>query len=236
MAKLWLDELVQNISTQADTRAYDIIEKKNKQVIKSTNMLGISFNKAFKYLGAYFGIKALSNYTDEWKDIDSILRLVTNTDEERLNLQNQLFQMSQKTRQEISGTVDLYRRITVATEKLGISEAERLKTTETINKALLIGGGSRASNMAALVQLGQGLSADALRGQELNSILEQSPRLAKALADGLNLQVGDLRKYAEKNRGIKAQQVMTAILSQSEVIDKEFGKVKIGRASCRERV
>lgn len=227
MAKLWLDELVQNISTQADTRAYDIIEKKNKQVIKSTNMLGISFNKAFKYLGAYFGIKALSNYTDEWKDIDSILRLVTDTDEQRLNLQSQLFQMSQKTRQEISGTVDLYRRITVATEKLGISEAERLKTTETINKALLIGGGSRASNMAALVQLGQGLSADALRGQELNSILEQSPRLAKALADGLNLQVGDLRKYAEKNRGIKAQQVMTAILSQSEVIDKEFGKVNL---------
>ena len=96
MAKLWLDELVQNISTQADTRAYDIIEKKNKQVIKSTNMLGISFNKAFKYLGAYFGIKALSNYTDEWKDIDSILRLVTNTDEERLNLQNQLFKCHKK--------------------------------------------------------------------------------------------------------------------------------------------
>lgn len=227
MAKSFLDELVQVISVDADTRTYDLLEKKNKQVIRSTNMLGVSLKKVFGYLGAYFGTKALVNFADEWKNIDSILRLVTSDERQRLELQNNIFAITQRTRQEMVGTVDLYRRITVATEKLGTSEADRLKTTETINKALLIGGGSRASNMAALVQLGQGLAADALRGQELNSILEQSPRLAQAIADGLGLAVGDLRQYAEKNRGIRAKQVMDALLSQAAKIDSEFSNVNL---------
>lgn len=224
---MWLDELVQQISVQADTRAYDIVEKKNRQVAQSANMLGLSFQKAFGILGTYFGVKALVKYADEWKNIDSILRLVTDNDQQRANIQKELFGITQRTRQEMSGTVDLYRKITVATEKLGVSEADRLKTTETINKALLIGGGSRTSQMAALIQLGQGLGADSLRGQELNSVLEQAPRLAKALADGLGLQVGQLRKYAENNGGIKAQQVMTAILSQASKVNNEFKNVNL---------
>lgn len=227
MAKFFLDEFVQVLTTEADTRAYDIIEKKNRQVIKSTNTLGISFKKVFGYLGAYFGTRALVRYADEWKNIDSILKLVTSDEMERLELQNKIFDISQRTRQEMAGTVDLYRRITTATTKLGVSEADRLKVTEAINKSLLIGGGSSSSNMAALVQLGQGLSADALRGQELNSILEQSPRLAKAIAEGLGMQVGDLRTYAEKNKGIRAEQVLGAILSQAEAINAEFGNINI---------
>lgn len=233
MSKMWLDELVQSIKVQADTRAYDVIDKKNKQVINSSNTMSLSFKRAFGFLGAYFGVRALTRYADEWKNIDSILKLVTSDEQQRIGLQKQLFDISQRTRQEMYGTVDLYRKITVATEKLGTSEAERLKTAETINKAMLIGGGSRASNNAALVQLGQGLSADSLRGQELNSILEQSPRLAQVIADGMNLKVGDLRKYAEKNGGIKAKQAMDAILSQAGKINNEFKNVNltIGQAS-----
>ena len=64
MAKSFLDELVQVISVDADTRTYDLLEKKNKQVIRSTNMLGVSLKKVFGYLGAYFGTKALVNFAD----------------------------------------------------------------------------------------------------------------------------------------------------------------------------
>lgn len=224
---MWLDELVQSIKVQADTRAYDVIDKKNKQVINSSNTMSLSFKRAFGFLGAYFGVRALTRYADEWKNIDSILKLVTSDEQQRIGLQEKLFKISQDTRQEMAGTVDLYRKITVATEKLGASEEDRLKATKTINKAMLLGGGSEASNNAALVQLGQGLSADSLRGQELNSILEQSPRLAQAIADGMNLKVGDLRKYAEKNGGIKAKQAMDAILSQTGAINSEFENVNM---------
>jgi tape measure domain-containing protein len=226
-AKSFLDELVQVISVQADTRAYDVIEKKNKQVIQSSVSLGKVFRRAFGALGAYFGGRALIRYADQWTNIDSILKMVTKTDEERLGLQEKLFKITQDTRQEMESTVDLYRRVTVATEKLGVSENNRLQATETINKSLLIGGGTSTANTAALIQLGQGLSADALRGQELNSILEQAPRLAKAIADGLGMKVGDLRGYAEKNKGIKANQVLTALLSQSEKVNEEFKKVNM---------
>ena len=37
-----------------------------------------------------------------------------------------------------------------------------------------------------------------LRGEELNSVMEQSPRLAQALADGLGVPIGALRKLGEQ--------------------------------------
>ena len=128
-------------------------------------------------------------------------------------------------------TVDLYRRIATATETLGLSEQKRLQITEAINKAIIIGGGSAASNQAALVQLGQGLASGQLRGQELNSILEQSPRLARMIAEGMGLQIGQLRTVAAEG-GLTPDKVLNAILNQAPKVNQEFQKMDktIGQA------
>lgn len=196
------------------------IAKTNKEVTAS----GFALGRAFRTIGAYLGLREITRYADEWTNIKSILSLVTDSEKERLQVQERLFNISQETRQNMLSTVDLYRRITTATESLGLSEQKRLQITEAINKAIIIGGGSAASNQAALVQLGQGLASGQLRGQELNSILEQSPRLAQMIAEGMGLQVGQLRTVAAEG-ALTPDKVLNAILNQAPKVNVEFSKM-----------
>lgn len=222
-------------------KGFTILDQQQKKVINNNKRVaasnrevastGFALGKAFRTIGAYLGIREIARYADEWTNIKSILSLVTAGEEERLRVQERLFNISQDTRQNMMATVDLYRRITTATENLGLSEQKRLQITEAINKAIIIGGGSAASNQAALVQLGQGLASGQLRGQELNSILEQSPRLARMIAEGMGLQIGQLRTVAAEG-GLTPDKVLNAILNQAPKVNQEFDKMDktIGQA------
>ena len=222
-------------------KGFTILDQQQKKVINNNKRVAVSnrevastgfaLGKAFRTIGAYLGIREIARYADEWTNIKSILSLVTAGEEERLRVQERLFNISQDTRQNMMATVDLYRRITTATETLGLSEQKRLQITEAINKAIIIGGGSAASNQAALVQLGQGLASGQLRGQELNSILEQSPRLARMIAEGMGLQIGQLRTVAAEG-GLTPDKVLNAILNQAPKVNQEFQKMDktIGQA------
>lgn len=204
------------------------IQNQQQQVIKKNKEIkqtGFALGKAFRLIGAYLGVREIAKYSDEWTNIKSTLSLVTKSEKERLEVQKQLFDLSRKTRQDMSSTVDLYRRITTSTEQLGLSESKRLQIVEAINKALIVGGGTTAGNQAALVQLGQGLASGQLRGEELNSILEQSPRLAQMIAEGMGLRTGQLREVAKKGE-LTPEKVLGAISSQLNVIDEEFKKMK----------
>ena len=222
-------------------KGFTILDQQQKKVINNNKRVAVSnrevastgfaLGKAFRTIGAYLGIREIARYADEWTNIKSILSLVTAGEEERLRVQERLFNISQDTRQNMMATVDLYRRIATATETLGLSEQKRLQITEAINKAIIIGGGSAASNQAALVQLGQGLASGQLRGQELNSILEQSPRLARMIAEGMGLQIGQLRTVAAEG-GLTPDKVLNAILNQAPKVNQEFQKMDktIGQA------
>ena len=97
---------------------------------------------------------------------------------------------------------------------------------------MLLGGGSAASQEAALVQLGQALGSGTLRGDELNSIMEQAPRLAKAIAEGMGTTIGQLRQMGSEGK-LTAQDVFNAIRGQSDRLKMELGKMPwtVGQAT-----
>src|SRR5690606_18736649 len=125
------------------------------------------------------------------------LSLVTSGTEQLVRVQNELFAVAQSTRAPLVDTVDLYGRMARATQELGVSEGQLLTVTNAINQAIVISGASASSAQAALIQLGQGFAAGALRGEELNSVLEQTPRIAQAIADGMRVSVGELRRLGQ---------------------------------------
>ncbi|WP_373224516.1 tape measure protein, partial [Proteus mirabilis] len=78
-----------------------------------------------------------------------------------------------------------------------LSQQKVAELTETVSKAVAISGASTTAAQAALTQFGQALASGQLRGEELNSVMEQTPALAKAIADGMGVSVGELRKKAQ---------------------------------------
>ena len=109
---------------------------------------------------------------------------------------------------------------------LGVSQNALLGVIQTISQAVTISGGSAASAQAALVQLSQGFAAGALRGEELNSVMEQTPRLAQAIADGMGVSVGKLRELGQAG-ALTAEAVLGALEKSAAGVAVEFGKMAV---------
>jgi len=158
--------------------------------------------------------------------LNARLKLVTSSTEEFVRAQEALFQLSQRTRTSLAETTELYSKIAGATKEAGVGQETLLQVVETINQAVQLSGASAQAAEAALMQLGQGLASGTLRGEELNSILEQTPALADAIAKGMGITRGELRKYGEDGK-ITAEQVVNALQAQREEVAKSFAELPL---------
>lgn len=174
--------------------------------------------------GAAFGAKQIIDMADQAKTLEGRLRIVTGSQEEFNRAQAALIDIANRTRNELGQTVELYSRLALATKEANVPQGELLRVTESIGKAVQLSGASAESANAAIVQLSQGLASGALRGDELNSVLEQTPRLAQAIAAGMGIGVGELRKMGQEGK-ITADAVIGALQSQAQVLDAEFQKL-----------
>lgn len=138
---------------------------------------------------------------------------------------DRLMKIASSARVEVSGLAQTYAQVSRATGELGISQDRLLRVTETLSKAITISGGSAQSAQAAMVQLSQGLASGTLRGEELNSIMEQTPRVARALADGLGVGIGALRQMGQDGE-LTAERVVMALEKASKAIDAEFARTE----------
>lgn len=134
--------------------------------------------------------------------------------------------VSQRTRTDLTSTVDIYARLERSTRGRIKDNQQLLALTESINQAVKLSFTSQASGDAALNQLGQALASGALRGEELNSVMEQTPRLAQALADGLNVPIGQLRTMAKEGK-LTTDVVVKALTSQASVLAAEYARMPV---------
>lgn len=176
---------------------------------------------ALAALGVGAVLRGIISLNDEFTQLRGRLALVTETQQERLRVERELFDLAQQTRGSLRDTVDLYARVARNAEGLGASQQQLLEVTRATNQAIQISGATGAEASAGVVQFAQALASGELRGDELRSVLEQLPRLAQAIADGLGITIGELREFAEAGE-LTADRVFLALLSQQDRLQEEF--------------
>jgi tape measure domain-containing protein len=185
----------------------------------------------FSLQGAIVGIglKLVSSkivrYADAWTTTANKLKLVQKEGQTVINTQEKLFKLAQESRGPLGSVSSLYSRIARSTEELGLEQQELLDVTETISKAFTVSGAGATEMDAAILQLGQGLASGVLRGEELNSVMEQAPRLARAIADGMEIPFGQLRKMSSEGK-VTSAVLIKALQSQGDVIRAEFEMIE----------
>lgn len=154
------------------------------------------------------------------------LRVVTGS----LTSFNQAFRNTQNialnTRTSINTIGTLYQKLSMASEDLGASQREIGVVTQNVAKALATAGTEATQAQAAILQLSQALSSGVLAGDELRSILENAPNLARHIAKGLGTTVGQLRILGATGK-LTSKEVFGAILSQTQDINTAFKEVKV---------
>ncbi|WP_164262539.1 tape measure protein [Stenotrophomonas maltophilia] len=173
---------------------------------------------------ALVAVKAAIGKAGEWTNLNNRLRLVTQGQAQFAAAQADVIRIAGAARQPLGATAELYQRIAMNQEALGLSGRDLARVVETISKTMVISGTSAAGADAALVQLGQAFASGTLRGEELNSVLEQAPALAQAIAKGLNVPIGKLRELGAAGK-LSSQQVINALQSQAGAVDEAFGKM-----------
>ncbi|WHZ12164.1 MAG: Phage tail, tail length tape-measure protein H [Burkholderiaceae bacterium] len=171
-------------------------------------------------------LQEIVQIADAWNMMSARLKLATAGQREYTVAQKELFAIAQRIGVPIQETATLYGKLQQAVRMLGGEQKDALTITESISQALRISGASATEAQSSLLQFGQALSAGVLRGEEFNSVVENSPRLAKALADGLNVPIGRLRKLAEEGR-LTADVVVNALMSQKDKLAAEYAQLPV---------
>jgi tape measure domain-containing protein len=194
------------------------IDKRTKTVSKNLTRLAVGISTAF---GSAVAVRSINQATDSLTSLQNRIALVTGRTEALSNSLDELYAIARGAGGSIDGAVETFNRFGLALSNAGANVEDILRATESVQRSIAISGGSAQSASAAIFQLGQGLASGTLRGQELNSVLEQAPRLAQAISDSLGVGIGDLRGIAEQG-GLTTDIVFGALLDQAETLNEEF--------------
>lgn len=177
-------------------------------------------------VGGLMAAREYVQYADTMTNVASKLKLVTHSTQELAEVQANLFKLSNDTRAGLEETVTLYARVARNAEQLGLSQQKVLQLTESVNKAIRISGASSAEASSSVIQFSQALSSGVFAGDEFKSLGENASRLARAIADGLGLTVGQLRALSKEGK-LTADLAIKGLLSQKDVLEAEFGQMSI---------
>ena len=101
-------------------------------------------------------------------------------------------------------------RLLARLKPMGVSLEDIESTFAGFNIAAKLAGATASESSGAFLQLTQALGSGVLRGQELNSILEQAPLIATAIALEMDTATGSLKKLGEEGK-ITSQIVLAAL-------------------------
>lgn len=168
---------------------------------------------ALASIGVGAGLGQFVRMADEFVKFSSQLKLATQSTREYGIAMDDVKRIATTAQADLAATGTLYARIANGTRELGISQAKVAAITETVNLALKVSGATSAESASAMLQLSQAFASGTLRGEEFNSVNEAAPRLMLALADGLGVPVGALKKMAEE--GQLTSQILAQVLPKA---------------------
>lgn len=179
--------------------------------------------KALATLGAAITAGELIRLLDTFTNLQNRLR-ATGLEAQNLSaVYRELLGVANSTRQSFEGTVETYSRLANSAKDMGLSQQELITFTKSLNQAIALSGASATEAQAGMIQLAQGMASGVLRGDELNSVLEQLPTVADVIAKQLNVTRGQLRQMGQDGK-ITADIIFDAFQNARGELEERFGK------------
>lgn len=214
------DEIEQNIS-----RADDQQRRFNRSVRDGSSAADTLWNKLKGIAITVGGLSAIKNVvgiSDTLTSTNARLNLLVDDGGSLAELERNVMASAQRSRAAYFDTAS-------AVAKLGLNAGNAfdhdinqvIAFMEQVNKQFVIGGANAAEQSAAMIQLTQAMGAGALRGEELNSILDAAPGIARAIEQYMGVAEGSIKQYAEQGL-VTAEVVKNALFSIADETNAKF--------------
>jgi tape measure domain-containing protein len=198
-------------------------DRKLTQTERRFQSMSRNVSSALAGIGIYAAVREVGQLADAYTNMANRLNVVSKSAGDLEHVQRRVMEIAQETRLNVTDVAELYARYAFALKDAGKTTNEVLDFTKALNQAVVISGASTAEAAGALRQLSQGLAAAELRGQELNSVMEQMPVVADAIAQRLGVTTGELKKLAEQGK-ITREVVFEAMADAAVRFDEQFKK------------
>ena len=204
-------------STQAEQQLNASIRGGNDAL---DDMVGKAKNLAAA-IGASVGLKKLIELSDQMTSTTARLNFIVDDGGSVEALEAKIMASAQRSRAAYLDTASAIASMGANAGAAFSSNDELIAFMEQVNKQFVIGGASAQGQAAAMLQLTQAMAAGALRGEELNSILENAPGIARAIEQYMGIAEGSIKSYAEKG-AVSATVVKNALLSIADETNAKF--------------
>lgn len=172
-------------------------------------------------IGASVGLKKLMELSDQMTSTTARLNFIVDDGGSVKALEAKIMASAQRSRAAYLDTASAIASMGANAGAAFSSNDELIAFMEQVNKQFVIGGASAQGQAAAMLQLTQAMAAGALRGEELNSILENAPGIARAIEQYMGIAEGSIKSYAEKG-AVSATVVKNALLSIADETNAKF--------------
>lgn len=220
------------IATTGTAKATEDLKKiktQANQTDKATESLIKTIDKFRNYLTLGFlgsGISQMIQMADKMKALSAQMRFITNSIEQYNRVNSELFDIAQRTRADLEATTTIYTRSARALRDYGYSQQRILTFTETLNKAMAVGGVGAQEQASALFQLSQALGSGRLQGDEFRTIAESAPIILDVVAQYLGKTRTEVKQLASDGK-ITSQVLFEAMTGASQRISQQFDQMPI---------
>ncbi len=217
----------------------DALEREMRRTGQNTDRQLSAIESRFRQFGGYLtgilgGVSAAAlvseflSLADASKSLDAQLRLATSGFGSFAKAQADVRRIAADTRSGLEETAALYGNFSRAAKEMGADQDAVARATETFSKTLKISGSDANQAASATLQFGQALAAGALRGDELNSVLEAAPRLARLLTESMGMPIGKIKELGEQGK-LTSDVLLNALTNRKffEGIDREAAELPV---------
>ncbi|MEG2462614.1 MAG: tape measure protein [Acinetobacter sp.] len=190
---------------------------------------------AMAALGMGLGVKELAEAADSYAMLSAKIQQSTKDSGNFEQAISGVHQIALQTNSTLDNTGALFTRLNTVAKDMGKSQQFALDMTSTVTKAIQLGGGSAQASEAAVQQFIQAMQGGVLRGEEFNSIMENGYGLAEALAKGLGVTTGELRKMAEAGE-LSAERVLAALAKQKAGVDAQYAEMPLTISNALQKI
>lgn len=209
-------------------RAQQNFDQRMRQIERRAQATEASVSRSFRgFISTALVLAAareLSRYADEWTRVGRALQSTEQFFGVRVRSQKELVDIAIRTRSELGAISQLYNRTAIATRGLGLAEGEVAEVTETVAKALKLGGANASEAASTLLQLSQALQKGKLDGDEFRSVMENAGVIQEALIKRLGITKTQLFEMAAAGK-IGVRDLVGALQDIRPEVDKAFSSI-----------
>lgn len=212
-----IEENIRNANNEQQNFNNSIREGSN-----SANGLLSIIKKVAIAAGGIAGINKVLNISDELASTKARLNLLVDDGGSVEALEQKIMASAQRSRSVYFDTAS-------AVAKLGLNAGNAfdgnmdqvIAFMEQVNKQFVIGGATAQEQSNAMIQLTQAMAAGALRGEELNSILDGAPGIARAIEKYMGIAEGSIKSVAQEGK-VTAEVVKNAMFAMADETNAKF--------------